>query len=595
MRQLLPYLSKYRWRLILSIVFNLLTALFTIISIPFIIPFFQILFSVNISEFNPPTSLFDLEAGLSYYFGRLIAISDKTTALGFVCLVLIIIVLCRNLFRYLSVYFLTPVRNGIVRDIRQQLVQSFLKMPLRQHRKVSKGELLSVSSNDVVEVEWSVIRMMELLFKSPLLIAGSLLIMFWINLELSVIALGLMIVVGLIMGGLSRNLKAKSAKTQSLLGILNNRVDGLLSGIKMIKAFGAESFFDQKFSDLNDDHYKKNNKILRRRDLASPLSEFLGVTLVVILVWFGAKMVIASEMRPETFFAFIFAFYNVIEPSKSLSTAYYNVQKGLAAMDRIQDTIQLSSAELLSSGSKSVPKQWAKISLREVSFSYDNQEVLREVNLDIQKGKSMAIVGKSGEGKSTILNLILRLEDPEYGALMIDNQDVKDVELKEYRSLYSYLSQEPILFEGDVKENLTFGNDFNDRQIEKALNQSNSDEFLKEKDENTFLSENGSNYSMGQRQRLAIARAIAQDREILVIDEATTALDAESEHLVLAALESAMKEKTTIMVSHRFSIIKNVDVIYVMDGGKIVNSGTHDELVSSDLLYKELLSYQKDL
>jgi len=552
MKQLLPYLSKYRWRLILSIVFNLLTALFTIISIPFIIPFFQILFSVNISEFNPPASLFDLEAGLSYHFSRLIAISDKTTALGFVCIVLIIIVLCRNLFRYLSVYFLTPVRNGIVRDIRQQLVQSFLKMPLRQHRKVSKGELLSVSSNDVVEVEWSVIRMMELLFKSPLLITGSLLIMFWINLELSVIALGLMIVIGLIMGGLSRNLKAKSAKTQSLLGILNNRVDGLLSGIKMIKAFGAESFFDQKFSDLNYDHYKKNNKILRRRDLASPLSEFLGVTLVVILVWFGAKMVIASEMRPETFFAFIFAFYNVIEPSKSLSTAYYNVQKGLAAMDRIQDTIQLSSSELLSSGSKSVPKQWAKISLSDVSFSYDNQEVLREVNLDIQKGKSMAIVGKSGEGKSTILNLILRLEDPEHGALMVDNQNVKGIELKEYRSLYSYLSQEPILFEGDVKENLTFGNDFNDKQIEKALNQSNSDEFLKEKDENTFLSENGSNYSMGQRQRLAIARAIAQDREILVIDEATTALDAESEHLVLSALESAMKEKTTIMVSHNW-------------------------------------------
>lgn len=594
MKKLLPYLGKYKFRLSLSILFNLLAALFTLVSIPFVIPFFQILFGTNISEYEPPTDLYNIEAALSYYFGRLIAISDKTTALGFVCILLTIIVLFRNLFRYMGVFFLTPVRNGIVRDIRQNLLDAFLKMPYKKHRQWSKGQLLSISSNDVVEVEWSVIRMMELLFKSPLLILGSLLLMFWINAELSLIALGLMLIVGILMGGLSKNLKAKSAKTQSLLGLLNGRVEGLISGIKIIKSYGAESFFGQKFSTLNDDHFRKNNIILRRRDLASPLSEFLGVTLVVVLVWYGAKMVIASEMLPETFFAFIFAFYNVIEPSKSLSTAYYNVQKGLAAMDRIDSVLEHKFVEELSSGNAKLPPDWNSLELRKIKYSYQDQDVLREINLNIKKGRSIAIVGKSGEGKSTLLDLILRLDDPIEGAICIDGNDIRSYRLEDYRSLFSFISQEPILFEGDIEENLSMGKSISQSKINLALEQSNADEFLKERSERR-ITDNGSNYSMGQRQRLAIARAIAQDRPIVVIDEATTALDAESEHLVLAALDEVMKERTTIMVSHRFNLIKNVDMIYVMEGGKVVNSGTHDELVSSDNLYKELLSYQKDI
>ena len=332
MKRLFPLLGKYKFKLVLSILFNLLTAIFTLVSIPIVIPFFQILFKVNITSYAAPESLFELETALNYYFSRLIAISDRTTALMFVCFLLVVIVLFRNLFRYLSSYFLIPVRNGIVRDIRQKLAEAFTKMSLSSLEKYKKGDLLSISSNDVVEVEWSVIRMMELLFKSPIIIIGSLIFMFWINVNLSLIAIGLMGVVSIVLGGLSKNLKKKSKDSQLLLGKLSTQLEGLLSGVKIIKAFGAENYFNGKFSDQNDQHYQKNNAILRRRDLASPLSEFLGVSLVIILVWYGAKMVINADMTPEIFFAFVFAFYNVIEPAKTLSTAYYNVQKGLASM-----------------------------------------------------------------------------------------------------------------------------------------------------------------------------------------------------------------------------------------------------------------------
>ena len=595
MKKLLPYLGNYRLRLFLSVIFNLLTALFTLISIPFIIPFFQILFGVNISQYNPPSSLFDVEAGLSYYFSRLIAISDKTTALGFVCILLLIIVLLRNVFRYLGVYYLTPVRNGIVRDLRANLLDAYLKLPLKNYRDTSKGDFLSTMSNDVTEVEWSVIRMMELIFKSPLLIIGSLVIMFWINTKLSLLAIGLMIIVGVIMGGFSKNLKAKSAKTQTLLAILNNRTENIISGIKMIKVFGAETFFKDGFSKLNDEHYKKNNAILRRRDLASPLSELLGVSLVIILVWYGAKMVIASEMQAETFFAFIFAFYNVIEPSKTLSTAYYNVQKGMAAMDRINNVISMAETNHLPSGQNPLPQNWDVLKIKNVAYSYGGNAVVNDLNIEIKRGESIAIVGKSGVGKSTILDLILRLDDPDEGLITIDNQDVKSIKLEEYRSLYSYLSQEPILFKGNLEDNITLGKELEKSSVIAALQKANADEFVKKRRVDTALSDDGSNYSMGQRQRLAISRAIAQNRPILIIDEATTALDAQSEHVVLTAIEQAMKGRTTIMVTHRFSLIKNVDRIYVIQDGKVVNSGTHDELVLSDLLYKELLSYQQDL
>ncbi|MEE9372846.1 MAG: ABC transporter ATP-binding protein [Saprospiraceae bacterium] len=595
MRQLLPYLGKYRIRLILSILFNFLTAIFTIVSIPLVIPFFQILFGVNISELSPPENIFDLDAGLNYYFSRLIVISDKTTALGFMCIVLLIIVIFRNIFRYLSVYFLIPVRNGVVKDIRNDLVSSYLNMPLREYRKLSKGELLSISSHDVVEVEWSVIRMMELLFKSPILIIGSLILMFWINVKLSLIAIGLMLVVGIVLGGLSKNLKAKSAKTQALMALLNAKVEGIISGIKMIKSFGAASHFEKKFSEMNDEHYKKNNQILRRRDLASPLSELLGVSLVVILVWYGAKMVIAYEMRPEIFFAFIFSFYNVIEPAKSLSTAYYNVQKGLASMERIQAVINIGSKDELPSGNTPMPENWNNIKLENLCYSYEGQKVLSDINLTIPRGKSIAIVGKSGVGKSTLLDMIMRMDDAESGSLTIDNQCVNEIELMTYRENFSFLSQDPILFTGSIEENLSLGKNIENSAILEALKEANADKFIKEKGIYTDLFGNGTNYSMGQRQRIAIARAIAQKRPILVIDEATTALDAESEQLVLSALAKAMRDKTIIMVSHRFSLIKNVDIIYVMQNGKIVNYGTHEELISSDKIYKELLSYQTGL
>lgn len=594
MKNLLPLLGKYKLQISLSILFNLLTALFTLVSIPFVIPFFQILFRVDISAYSEPQSLFDLEATLNYYFSRLIAISDRSAALVFVCIILVVVVLFRNVFRYLSSFFLIPVRNGIVRDLRTELTEAYLKMPLSLYKKYKKGDLLSTSTNDIVEVEWSVIRMMELLFKSPIIIIGSLTFMFWIDIELSLISIGLMIIVGVVIGGLSKNLKKKSLASQELLGALNAQVDEVLSGIKVIKAFNVQSFFQRKYNSKNDQHYAKNNSILRRRDLASPLSEFLGVVLVIILVYHGAQRVIFSDMQPEIFFAFIFAFYNVIDPAKTLSTAYYNVQKGLASMDRIQNIIQNVDSHKMISGHNKVETNWEQIELRNISFSYDNNQIISDLSIKIEKGKSIAIVGNSGEGKSTLFDLIMRFYDVKDGTILLDGVNIKSYELNSYRSLFGYVSQEPILFEGSIIENMNLGRQIDQNVIDASLLKANTAEFLRERGDTKReeITQNGDNFSMGQRQRLAIARAIAGDHSILLIDEATTALDAKAEHHVLAAIKEAMVEKTTIIISHDFNLIKNVDIIYVMDGGKVVNSGKHDDLIHTDGIYKELLSYQ---
>ena len=593
MTKIFSYLKNYKGKFALAVIFNALAALFTVVSIPLVIPFFQILFETDISQYSLPENGFDLESYLGYYFSRLIAISDKKTALGFVCIVIVVVVLLRNIFRYLAVYFHTPVRNGIVRDLRLSLVENFLQLPLKERRYTSVGEMLSISSNDIVEVEWSVIRVIELLVKSPVLIIGSLALMFLINLKLSIISIFLLIVVGSIIGLLSRNLKAKSGKTQSLLAVLNQKIEEIASSIKTIKAYQAEDFFKKRFSKINNVHFKKNNEILRRRDLASPLSEFLGVVLVVILIWIGARLVISHEMRPETFFAFIFAFYNVIEPFKSLSTAFYHVKKGQASLERIENYLTTDHSKALVSGKKNIDLDWEELSFEDVSYSYGGKNVLENISIKIPRGKSIALVGRSGAGKSTLIDLLLRMDDPDSGRIKIDESDIKDYRISEYRDLFGYLSQEPVFFEGSVEDNIALEIGVNEESLDRALAHAGATDFLNEKSTDSNLKEKGSNYSLGQRQRLAIARAFYYNREVLVLDEGTTAMDAETEKQVLDAIDQLSKDKTLVIISHRFRLIKNVDLIYVIDQGKIVNSGTHEDLISTNTLYKELLSYQE--
>ena len=597
LKNLFPYLGRYKFRLGLSIFFNILTAVFTLISIPLIIPFFQILFGADISSYAPTENFHDLEANLNYFFSRLIAISDRPTALSVVCIALLVIVLLRNIFRYLTSFFLIPVRNGLVRDLRAEIMESFSSMPISYLNKQRKGDLLSISTTDVVEVEWSVIRMMELLFKSPLVIIGSLIFMFWINMQLSIIAIALMLAIGVLMGALSKNLKKKSKRTQEMLGLLNGQLDDMLSGLKIIKAYGAKHFFQKEYKIENDRHYKLNNKVLWRRDMASPLSELLGVALVIVLVWYGAKLVLASEMMPETFFAFVFAFYNVIEPSKTLSSAYYNIQKGLASMERIANVIGDAKRFDLLSGHLSVGSGLSKIEFESVNFEHDGQEILAGIDLSISSGSSIALVGKSGAGKTTFLDLLMRFYDPDHGTVYLNGADVKSYNIDEYRKLFGLVTQDTFLFNTSVEKNIILGRRLEDEGVQKAILDANAKDFIDQKKLGmaTIAGDRGLRFSAGERQRLAIARAIAEDRPILIIDEATTSLDAEAEHEVLSAIQNVMKGKTTIIVSHKFSLIKGVDQIYLMDKGKIVDRGTHEELIAKDGLYKDLLSFQEGL
>ena len=587
------YLINYKLKLSLCVLFNILTALFTLISIPFIIPFFQILFDVNISSYEPPENFRNLEHNLNYFFSRLIAISDRPTALSLVCIAMTILVLLRNVFRYLTSVFLIPVRNGLVRDLRMDLMQSFSSMSISYADRQNKGDLLSIVSNDVTEVEWSVIRMLELLFKSPLIIAGSLIFMFWLNVKLSVIALSLMIVIAFLMGALSRDLKVKSKNTQESLGLLNAKLHDLISGLRIIKAYGAQQFFKNEFEKENNYHYTLNNRILWRRDLASPLSEILGVSLAIVLIFYGAKMVLASQMSPESFFAFIFAFYNVIEPSKTLSSAWYNIQKGLASMDRIATVLQSNRTKILKSGESILNPEWSQIEFKDVGFKYDERLVLNELNLTIENGKSIAIVGRSGAGKTSLLELLMRFYDPMSGAIELDGQNIADFNIDRYRNMYGLVTQDTFLFNMSVEKNIVLGRNISNNALLAAIEKGNARNFIDLK-ENKLQAESGDGglrFSAGERQRLTIARAIAEERPILIIDEATTSLDAESEHDVLMAIENAMKGRATIIISHKFNLIKNVDKIYVIDGGRIVESGSHADLQAKESLYKELLSF----
>lgn len=594
--RLLGYLRNYRTQVVLNIASNLLTALFTAIAIPLLQPFLELLFDRKALITEAPAAGFSFK-NISDFFGytisRLIVEQGKEAALVYVCMWIVGVFFFKNLFRYLSLFFMAPVRNGIIRDLRGQLFSKLLVLPLSYFSEERKGDLMSRITADVQEVEWSILNVLEAVFREPLIITGALGIMLYISPQLTMFVFALMLFTGFVIGGIGRRLKRSSLDVQERLGSLVSIIEEALSGLRIIKGFNAEQYQRDKFGRENEAYRHTLTRLLWRRDLSSPLSEFLGIGVVAVLLWFGSRLVFSGEMGAETFLTFIFAFYNVIEPAKKLSRAVYDIQKGIAALQRVEVVLDAPLGIREVEHPAPLETFQTAIEYRNVGFGYNDTEgpVLQEVNLLIPKGRVVALVGASGAGKSTMADLLPRFYDVQSGSIFIDGVDIRQMSLKNLRGLMGIVSQEAILFNDTIYNNIVFGMEgVTPQDVERAARIAHAHDFITatENGYQTNIGDRGLKLSGGQRQRLTIARAILKNPAILILDEATSALDTESEKLVQQALEELMKNRTAIVIAHRLSTIRHADEIVVMHRGRIVQRGTHEELSRLEGEYRKL-------
>lgn len=599
-RRLIGYIGRYKQFIVLNIVSNILTAAFTVVSIPLLQPFFEILFDQAGPVSSPPEGGFSFShfrEWFNFQFSNLIVTQGKESALLLVCSAILLAFFFKNLFRYLALVFMAPIRNGVVRDIRRQLFDKMLILPLPYFSEERKGDLMSRMTADVQEVEMSILNVLEALFREPLVIAGSLAYMLYQSPYLTFFVFVLIIFTGVVIGGLGRSLKRSSNLVQQKLGNLVTIVDEALGGLRIIKGFNAEGYQHAKFDAENNAYRHILTRVLWRRDLSSPLSEFLGIAVVAVLLWYGSRMVFTGDMEPDAFITFIYAFYNVIDPSKQLSKAWYSVQKGIGALHRVEHILNAESTIREKPDALPVTSFEREIEFRNVNFAYNPEEgqVLRNINLTIPKGKAVALVGASGAGKSTIADLPPRFYDVEEGGVFIDGVNVKDYKLKDLRSLMGIVSQEAVLFNDSIYNNIVFGLEQSTLDdVIRAAKIANAHDFIiaTEKGYETNIGDRGSKLSGGQRQRLTIARAILKNPPILILDEATSALDSESEKLVQSALLELMKNRTSLVIAHRLSTIQHADEIVVLRQGRIIERGNHQSLMALNGEYKKLVELQ---
>ena len=597
--RLLGNLRRYKLKLSLNIVSNILTAFFTALSAPVIIPFFELLLGQKELILEKP----DADSGLSgfvdlfkYEFSQLIR-ADQNKALLYACLFIVTVFFLKNIFLYLSHFFMAPVRNGVTRDLRQQIFDKILHLPLSFFSEERKGDLMSRMSSDVQEVESSILNVLVVVFREPLIIIGSLAFMLWISPSLTLFVLGLLIFTGVVIGGIGKSLKKTSFTVQSKLGSLISMTDEALSGLRIIKGFNAENYQADKFGKENNSYRNILTRLLWRRDLASPVSEFLGICTAVLLLWYGSKLVFAENLNASTFMAFILAFFNVINPAKAFSKAYYNIQKGIAALHRVEEILDADELIKDKSDAQTLDSFKSFIEYKNVSFAYKNGDgnVLKAVDIKIPKGKSLALVGASGAGKSTIADLLPRFYDVEKGEILLDGINIKDYKLKDLRSLMGIVSQEAILFNDSIYNNIVFGKEgVTETDVIRAAKIANAHDFISkiEGGYNSNIGDRGTKLSGGQRQRITIARAILKNPDILILDEATSALDSESEKLVQQAFIELMKNRTSIIIAHRLSTIQHADEIVVMKNGEVIERGTHKDLIKKAGEYKKLVDLQ---
>ena len=608
--RLLGYMANYRGLVALAIFCNIFTAVFTVVSIPVLVPFLDILFDNTKAILEAPAKVSnaaELEQYAGYTITKWIQNFGKETALGYVCFLILASFLFKNLFRYLALFFMSPVRNGIIRDLRDALYGHLLHLPMGYFTEERKGNLLSRITSDVQEVEASILNVLEAIFREPFIIVGTLSIMIFISPQLTVFVFGLMIFTGVVIGGIGKSLKKSSGLVQEKLGEIVSRTEESLGGLRIIKSFGAEDYQAAKFGALNDGYRRQLIRLLWRRDLSSPLTEFLGIATVALLLWYGSRQVFNESMEASTFMAFIFAFYLVIDPAKKLSKAWYNVQKGLGAMERVEEVLNIPNpladnptTRQPNNLNKARPLDAMKVGLavEGLSFRYtpDGPMILEDISIDLPQGKVIALVGASGGGKSTIADLLPRFYDPTEGRITLDGHDIRDYRLRDLRNRFGIVSQEAILFNDSIYNNIVFGmKNVTAAQVEEAARVANAHDFITASPNSyqTNIGDQGNKLSGGQRQRLTIARAILRNPDILILDEATSALDSESERLVQDALKKLMSGRTALVIAHRLSTIQKADEIIVLDQGRIIERGTHAELLTKRGVYRKLVELQE--
>lgn len=597
-RQLLFYLRRYKGLVLMNILCNILMAISMVISIPIIIPFFQILFGrVKPSTAPVAFSVNNIQSWLEYVFGRLVELYSQETALLLVCITFVIIFFLKNLFRYLSLVFMAQVRNGIVRDVRNAVFEKYMHLPLAYFTRGKKGDLMSRISTDVQEIEYSILNVIEAIFKEPIVIIGSITFMLFTSLRLTVFVFVLILVTVFIVGRISRNLKKQSKEAQSRLADLVIHVEESLNGMRIIQGFNAQLYQRNRFSVINERYKKLLTRIMYRRDLSSPLSETLGIIIVSVLLWYGAHLVFTSEIKPETFFAFLYAFFNVIAPSKSFSSAYYNIQKGLAAVERVNEIIDNKEEIVEKIEPKQIHSFEKSIVFENVGFQYNEggDWVLKNINLTIPKGQVLAIIGSSGSGKSTLADLLPRFHDVTEGHIYFGGTDIREFNIKQLRSLMGIVNQDPVLFHDTIFNNIAFGKpEATMEEVIDVATIAQMHEFIMSQPlgYNTVVGDRGSTLSGGERQRLTLARALLVNPPILILDEATASLDSKSERLVQEALSKVMEGRTSIVIAHRLSTVQHADQIIVLQDGKIIESGDHASLMQRQGEYFKFVGLQ---
>ena len=598
--QLTRYLRPYRRGAVLCIVFNMLTVVFSTVSISMLMPFFNILFKQQKPPVTAPSAwqlnLTSALEHLNWWFSEFIRSNGEAQALLIVCGFIIVTIFLKNLTRYLALASISPVRTGIERDIRAELFDKVLRLPLGFYTEQRKGDLIARVTLDVQEIEWSILNMIEVVFREPLMILVSLSTLLYISPRLTGFVLVLMLFTGFIIGGVGRSLKRESALAQEYLGDIMARLDETIGGLRIIKAFNADNYQRQKFGEDINKYRQTIVNILRRRDAASPMSEFLGVTVFTVLLWYGARLVFVGDLQAATFIVYLGLFYQIIDPAKAFSTATYNIRKGLAAKARVDQILE--AEERITDPQQPTPlREFSdKVEFKNVSFRYnDDRSVLNGINLTVNKGKIVALVGASGAGKSTLVDLLPRFYDPTEGSISIDGVDIRAFTLHDLRSLMGMVSQEAILFNDSIYNNIVFGLDnVTAADVQHAARVANAHDFITatENGYNTKIGDRGSKLSGGQRQRITIARAVLKNPAILILDEATSALDSESERAVQDALQKLMQNRTAVVIAHRLSTIQNADEIIVLSEGNIIERGSHADLIARNGAYKRLVELQ---
>ena len=600
------FLPPYKKYVVLSFLFNLLTALLNVFSLATIIPILQVLFKVNdkVFEFIPwetkGVSLIDIVLNNgNWYMARLIETHGGSTTLLFLAVALIVMTLFKTGTAYFGSYFTIPIRTGVVKDIRNKINDKILVLPIGFFSEERKGDILARISGDVNEVENSVMSSLDMLFKNPILILIYLITMIVLSWQLTLFVFVVLPIMGYVMGTVGRSLKRSSFEAQNKWGELMSQIEETLSGLRIIKAFNAESKISKRFYTGSDTFRKMSNRIARRQYLAHPMSEFLGTLTIAIVLWFGGSLILSGNgiIDAATFIYYLTIFYSIINPIKEFSRSAYAVQRGLASMERIDKILEAQNdiTEIQHPQKLSFKNN---IHYRNVWFKYNKEWVLKGIDLKIEKGKTVALVGQSGSGKSTMTDLLSRFYDIQEGGVFIDNINIKDVTLHDLRSKIGYVTQEAILFNDTFFNNIAFGlKEVTSEEVIEAAKVANAHEFIMATQHGyqTNIGDRGGKLSGGQRQRISIARAVLKNPEILILDEATSALDTDSERLVQDALEKLMRNRTTIIIAHRLSTIKNADEIYVLKEGQIIESGGHNSLYELNGYYTKLCNIQGDL